>query len=100
MQYTSGGPGGSRTRVRSTFLLASYNYNLVLNIGFELMTYRLQGGCSTTELTRRGADDQNRTDPFCLEGRGTTNMQHPQRWESWIRTRDLEVNSFPLCLLS
>jgi hypothetical protein len=24
------------------------------------------------------ADDENRTHPFCLEGRGTTNMQHPQ----------------------
>ena len=23
---------------------------LVLNVGFELTTYRLQGGCSTTEL--------------------------------------------------
>jgi hypothetical protein len=48
--YAFGGPEGSRTPVRSTFLLASYNYNLVLNIGFELMTFGLQNHCSTTEL--------------------------------------------------
>jgi hypothetical protein len=47
-------------------------------IRFERMTYALQVRCSTTELRRRGADDENRTHPFCLEGRGTTNMQHPQ----------------------
>jgi hypothetical protein len=28
-------------------------WEVVPNIGFELITYRLQGGCSTVELIRR-----------------------------------------------
>ena len=50
-----GGPGGFRTRVQNLFLSASYNhtkihiiyFSMVPLVGFELTTYRLQGGCST-----------------------------------------------------
>ena len=37
---------------------------MVPTIGFELMTYRLQGDCTTTVLSRRGVGDRNRT---CIE---------------------------------
>jgi hypothetical protein len=39
---------------------------LVPVVGFELTTYRLQGGCSTTELNRRnwsGREDSNLQPP-------------------------------------
>ncbi len=32
---------------------------MVPDIGFELMTYRLQGGCSTTELIRHRVHCKN-----------------------------------------
>ncbi len=48
---------------------------MVPNVGFELTTYRLQGGCSTTELIGHGSF-------------------------TWARTTDLVINSHLLCRLS
>ena len=60
-------------------------------IRFERMTYRLQGDCSATELTRLGANDENRTHTVCLEGRSTTIMQHSQCISNGIRIRVIAV---------
>ena len=47
--------------------------NLVPFVGIELTTYRLQGGCSTTELKRRIyilLDDLQMTDSILSDGGG------------------------------
>jgi hypothetical protein len=40
-------------RVLAVRVCCAYPINLVPTIGFELMTYRLQGDCTTTVLSRR-----------------------------------------------
>ena len=44
-------------------LLQAFLVKLVPDVGIELTTYRLQGGCSTTELIRHiGGGKRDRTD--------------------------------------
>ena len=89
-------------------------------VGIELTTYRLQGGCSTTELNRQkyytllillytvckgdcGGGDKDRTCYILLAKQALSQMSYTPKYygsSTWARTRDQRINSPALYQLS